>query len=88
MNTVPRQCYCVIRKYREKDGEAVKEIIQEATMETVGQWFTTAIFSEVFPKVCYLSSNFKVVYIFFFLSIFVIFKTPFWCFITYLKKKF
>ena len=46
-----RQSYCVIREFREKDGNAVREIINEAAMETVGDFFKSAVFSEIFPQV-------------------------------------
>nr|XP_053636295.1 uncharacterized protein LOC128691449 [Cherax quadricarinatus] len=45
---------CVIRRYRKGDEICIREIITEATMETVGDFFWAAVLSEIFPQVALL----------------------------------
>lgn len=42
---------CIIRRYRRGDEVAIREIMTEATMETVGDFFWAAVLSEVMPQV-------------------------------------
>ncbi|XP_042226601.1 uncharacterized protein LOC121869348 isoform X2 [Homarus americanus] len=46
---------CVIRPYRKGDEVTIQEIMTEATMETVGEFFWAAVMSEVFPQVALLA---------------------------------
>ncbi|XP_064117545.1 uncharacterized protein LOC135222980 isoform X2 [Macrobrachium nipponense] len=44
----------VIRSYRSGDEAVIRDIITEATMETVGPFFWSGVLSEVFPQVALL----------------------------------
>ncbi|KAK7028026.1 hypothetical protein SK128_014099 [Halocaridina rubra] len=46
--------YVLIRRYRSGDEGAIRDIISEATMETVGAFFWNGVCSEVFPQVALL----------------------------------
>ncbi|XP_037778816.1 uncharacterized protein LOC119575335 [Penaeus monodon] len=45
---------CIIRPYRKGDENTIRDIMTEATMETVGDFFWSAVMSEVFPQVALL----------------------------------
>nr|XP_027232625.1 uncharacterized protein LOC113824076 [Penaeus vannamei] len=42
---------CIIRPYRKGDEDTIRDIMTEATMETVGEFFWSAVMSEVFPQI-------------------------------------
>lgn len=48
---VKRKGLCVLRPYKRADNMAVLELIEQATMETVSEFFWAAVFSEIFPQV-------------------------------------
>ncbi|XP_045603285.1 probable N-acetyltransferase 8B [Procambarus clarkii] len=46
---------CIVRRYRKGDETVIREIITEATMETVSEYFWAAVMSEIFPQVALLT---------------------------------
>lgn len=46
---------CIIRKYKRGDEVVIRDIITEATMETVGDFFWAAVFSEILLQITVLT---------------------------------
>ncbi|XP_018027866.1 uncharacterized protein LOC108683095 [Hyalella azteca] len=55
VNSEEKRGLCLLRPYRLQDEMAVKELISEATMETVGEFFWAAILSEIFPQISFIA---------------------------------
>ncbi|KAF2351311.1 GNAT domain [Trinorchestia longiramus] len=46
---------CLLRPFKQQDEIAVKKIINDATMEPMGEYFMKALFSEIFLQMAFLS---------------------------------